>query len=661
MSFIKIKRASWIAVMAMLALPGAMMMSCSKEADPTEMTNPKGDKLVISVVGINDGNDDNGSKAKASTARSSFAGGLNNHQVYEFSDVDMAVSVGNTLPAKKFSKNIGGRSNSMLSSAGLKAAEEMGDGIKYVVYIFDDNDAFVKSVELAAGTPGTIDDLDMSSSYTWVALSYNNDEQAPTLTPSSASVADLPKNTDVLYAKGTVDLATDPTIAIVFDHAFARIGIELNTIGAFGEMTAATGVTVTGASLTTGDIDLLTGEVTPGDTYEPSLTFDSFENIDPDYDDAKIAYLYTAANDDQDLVISIQGLTIDHVDDVDGTVSRTYFANGADFETTVAPEAGKNHHILLNVVESALTTNYDGNTVKWGRSNLYYRGDNGGDRNYAFYAENQQTARADGFFGFGGTVAGTFATSATEGDPCELVYPAGLWRQPTKADFNGLVRGDIELNELTGVLGPLGEAVDASGITGIIDLLTNLLGNAVAVLVNTEAPNSSLEPTSPFTYGQYEIAGGAPESGENAFGNADNPSNNLRFYYNGQISDLTVLSQLGGGGGLIGLGLNDLTVDLLDQNIIDLGVPLLDSYGDLTSLWTNQQGTNILGLAGAGSWAYLGNAGRGIETNFLGIPTGFNARFHMANNTGELLNGVEALGVDVLSTTLKNVRCVRAN
>ena len=160
------------------------------------------------------------------------------------------------------------------------------------------------------------------------------------------------------------------------------------------------------------------------------------------------------------------------------------------------------------------------------------------------------------------------------------------------------------------------------------------------------------------------ITGGEPETGENAFGDADNASNNLRFYYNGQISDLTVLSQLGNGGGLIGLGLNDLTVDLLDQNIIDLGVPLLDSYGDLTSLWTNQQGTNILGLAGAGSWAYLGNAGRGISYNtVLGIPvpTGLNERFHMANNTGELLNGVEALGVDVLSTTLKNVRCVRAN
>lgn len=659
MRLIKFKRASWVAVMAMLALPGAMITSCSKE-NPTENVVPKGDKLTISVLGINDGNEDSGNKAKASTARSSFAQAAADYKVYEFADADMAVSVGNNLPVKKAKTTVSSRTHSGLANSGTKAAEEMESGMKYVVYIYDGT-TLAGAAELEAGTPGTIEGLDMNGEYSWVAVSYNSNDAAPGLAPTDG-VIDLPENTDVLYASGTVDLATDPNIGITFNHAFARIGIELNTIGAFGEITGTPLISVSGLELASGSMNLISGEITAGDTYEPTLTYADFENVDPEYDDAKIAYVYTIGTSALNLTASLQDLTITHVDNVDGVVNRVYFAGSpASTNANVTPVAGMSHRVALNVVESGLTTNYNGNTVQWGRSNLYYRGDNGGDRNYAFYSENKQTARADGFFGFGGTIAGQFATSATQGDPCALVYPAGLWRQPTKADFNDLVRGDIELGELTEVLGPLGQAVDATGITGIIDLLTNLLGNAVAVLVNTEAPNSALEPTSPYTYGQYEIAAGAPQSGENAFGDADNASNNLRFYYNGQISDLTVLSQLGNGGGLIGLGLNDLTVDLLDQNIIDLGVPLLDSYGDLTSLWTNQQGTNILGLAGAGSWAYLGNAGRGIETNFLGIPTGFNARFHMANNTGELLNGVEALGVDVLSTTLKNVRCVRAN
>src|SRR5690606_38317804 len=285
-------------------------------------------------------------------------------------------------------------------------------------------------------------------------------------------------------------------------------------------------------------------------------------------------------------------------------------------------------------------------------------------RNYAFYANNQQTSRGDGYFGFRATVPGRFATTSTEGDPCALVYPAGLWKQPAKADFTGLVRGDIELGELTGVLGPLGEAVDASGITGIIDLLTNLLGNTVATLVNTAAPTSSLDPNSPYVYGQYTISGGAPESGSNEFGTATSASNNLRFYYTGQISSLTVLQGIGEGDGLLNVGLNQLSADLVGVNLINTNIPNLDSYGSLTSYWTNEVGTDIVGLAGTGTWGYLGNAGRGISyTTVLGVPvpTGLNARFHMANNTGELLNGVNALGIDVLSTTMKNVRCVRAN
>lgn len=651
MSFIRFKRAHWIVAMAMLALPGAMLTSCSKEQDPTEAVNPKGDKLVISVLGINDGSADSGSQAKASISKASvagFSGAENARKVYEFSDVDMAVSVGNTLPVKKSNARIGGKSNLSMSNAGLKAAEEMPSGIKYVVYIYDGT-TLVASSELEAGTPGTIEGLDATASYTWVALSYNAESAAPSLTPASGSL-DLPENTDVLYASGTVDLADDPTIGVLFDHAFSRIGIEINTIGAFGEITGTPSISVTGLDLATGNIDLLSGEITAGETSSQTLEYADFENVDPDYDDAKIAYVYTAATEAQDLTVTVQNLAIEHAD---GGVSRTYFASEpADFNTNITPELGKSHHVLLNVVESALTTTHGSGEVKWGRSNLYYRGDNGGDRDYAFYAYNQQTARGDGYFGFGGTIPMKFATASAEGDPCALVYPAGLWRQPNKADFNGLVRGDIELNSLTGAIGPLGEVVDASGLTGLVNIITNLLGNTVAMLVNTAAPNSTLGPD-PFVYGQYETSGGAPTSGSNAFGNADSASNNLRFYYNGQISNINVLQEVADGDGLLNVGLNDISADISGIQIANLNLPLLDSYGRSTALWTNEQGTNIVGLVGAGTWGYYGNAGRTFSLLNLG------SRFHAANNTGELLNGVSLVGLDVLGTSFKNVRCVR--
>src|SRR5690606_11663227 len=111
-------------------------------------------------------------------------------------------------------------------------------------------------------------------------------------------------------------------------------------------------------------------------------------------------------------------------------------------------------------------------------------------------------------------------------------------------------------------------------------------------------------------YGQYTISGGAPTSGSNAFGDAANASNNLRFYYNGQISNVNVLQEVADGDGLLNVGLNDISADISGIQIASLNLPLLDSYGRSTALWTNEQGTNIVGLVGAGTWGYYGNAGR---------------------------------------------------
>lgn len=644
---IRLKRANWVFAMAMLALPGTLVTSCSKETK-TEIVDTKGDKLTISVAGINESEASDPSGLKASVGKSKTRGGST--ELFKFSDVDMAISVGSALPVKNARRSVmpstkGG------SSGASRAAADMDQGIKYVVYIYDGT-TLVASKELEAGTSGTIDGLDASKTYRWVAASHNSESSSPDLTPGAASLT-IPQNTDLLFASGSLNIGSDPNLAITFDHALSRIGIELNTIGVFGEITGNPTVSVTGLNLSTGSINLLDGTITAGASYSPALTYADFQNVDPNFDDAKIAYVFTAAETQQNIVVSVQGLTVAHVDNIGSTTNRTYFANGATFNSGITPEIGKSSHILMNVIESPLVTTYNGNTVGWARSNLYYRGNNGGSRDYAFYANNQQSARGDGYFGFGGTLPMRFATDATEGDPCAVVYPAGTWRQPTKADFSGLVRGDIELNSLTDAIGPLGDVVDATGLTGLVNIITNLLGNTVAMLVNTAAPNSQLGPA-PYNYGQYVIASGAPAAGStNAFGPASSASNNLRFYYNGQIANINVLQEVADGNGLLNVGLNDISADISGIQIASLGLPLLDSYGRSTALWTSEQGTSVLDLAGAGTWGYYGNAGRTFS--LLGLGT----RFHSANNTGELLNGVNLVGLDVLGTSFKNVRCVR--
>lgn len=612
MKFIRLKSVNWMVAMALLALPGALVTSCSKESSPTENVEPKSDQLVISVKGINNQKASAPlrqglpSKGKAQAAKVVPT-------VHEFGDVDMAVSVGNDLPVKS-SVNFASRKGGV---AGLRAdvpetAVAMEEGLKYVVYIYEGT-TFVKSIELAAGTAGTIEGLNPEGQYTWVALSYSSEENVPDLVPGTD--IELPLNQDVLYAKGTVDLSTASTIEILFDHVYSRIGIELNTIGVFGEITGTPQISVTDLNVAAGSLNLLDGSLTPGATTGATLSWEDFQRIDPAYGDQMIAYVYTAPLAEQAATLNIQNLSISHVDNVSGSVSRTFFTTPANFALNVEPEAGSSHHLLFNVVESPLTTTYGGRTVRWGRSNLYYR--NNGDplRNYAFYATNGQTARADGYFGFGGTVPGTFATAATEGDPCALVYPAGLWKQPANEDFNNMINSSGTLSNVLGSL--LGAVIQLPG-----------------------APNATLGSN----YIQYTATS---PGGAGVFGDE---GNNLRFYFNGHINEVAALTQLGNGGGLLGLGLNDLSVSLLDQSVLDLGINVLDSYGDLTALWTHDQALNLLGLVGAGTWGYIA----------IPVDPLIGANYIPARKTAELLNGVSALGIDVLSTTLKNVRCVRA-
>lgn len=616
MNFIRIKRANWIVATAMLAVSGVMVTSCSKESNPTEQVEPQVDKLVISVQGINKGKSETSLKAGLSTKAGNTGtaeSGVAASKIYEFSDVDMAVSVDNNVPVKATNIASKKRVNGLAADASLNAVEEIETEVKYVVYLYSGS-TFVTSVLLEAGTQGTVEGLDPEGSYTWVALSYNSKEDSPELTPATADV-ELPENEDVLYANGTVNLAESTTIDILFDHVYSRIGIELNTIGVFGEITGTPAVSVSGLNLASGSLNLLSGALTPNTTtFTPNLTYADFENVDPAYNDQKIAYVYTAPVAAQGVQLTVQNLAISHAD---GNVARTFFSTAATLPAVnVTPVAGQSHRLLFNVVESPLTTNYSGRTVRWGRSNLYYR--NTGDplRNYAFYATNGQTARADGYFGFGGTVPGTFATAATEGDPCALVYPAGLWKQPSNEDFDNMINSSGTLSNVLGSL--LGAVIQLPG-----------------------APNATLGSN----YIQYTATS---PGGAGVFGDE---GNNLRFYFNGHINNVAALTQLGNGGGLLGLGLNDLSVSLLDQTVLDLGINVLDSYGDLTALWTHDQALNLLGLVGAGTWGYIA----------IPVDPLIGSRYVPARKTAELLNGVSALGVDVLSTTLKNVRCVRAN
>ncbi len=626
MKFLQKKGATWVVAMAMLAIPGTLITSCSKDNN-SAIIDSKSDKLTISVGGIKNETSEGTVKRGSNTTINKTA----NSKIYSFSDVDMAVSIDNNVPIKTNNLASTNRANGLAADAAPGVTENMEQDVVYVVYIYSGN-TLVASKELKSGTAGTIEGLDPAGSYTWVALSYNTkDGDKPALTPANGAIA-LPQNKDVLYASGTVDLATSSNINILFNHAFSRIGIELNTIGVFGEITGSPSVSVSGLNLATGSIDLLTGTVSAGDTFVPNLTYADFKNIDPAHNDAKIAYVYTASTAAQSAIkVTLQNLNINHVD---GNVPRTYFANATEFGFEVTPELGKSHRLLLNVIESPLVTGTGTSAVRWSRSNLFDRNSTDPLRAYAFYANNAQRSRADGYFSYGSLVAARFpSTAAQKGDPCTRVYPAGLWKQPSQAQVSTLTSSTGLLNNVLNLVGTLLGAADP----------------APGSSVGTDGGNHvQYGPTATFT-------------GQNAFGDATSNSNNLRFFYNGQIVNTALLSQIGSSGqGLLGLGLSTLNADLLGFKIVGTNIDILgDSYNTAAAFWTDSPvlGGSLLTALGT-RIGYYGYHAFTTRRALAGLP--FGDPFVKASTTAEALN-VELVGLDLLRTTFKNVRCVRAN
>ncbi|ULT28179.1 hypothetical protein KUH03_17235 [Sphingobacterium sp. E70] len=110
----------------------------------------------------------------------------------------------------------------------------------------------------------------------------------------------------------------------------------------------------------------------------------------------------------------------------------------------------------------------------------------------------------------------------------------------------------------------------------------------------------------------------------------------------------------------MGLGLSTLNADLLGFRIIGTNIDILgDSYNTAAAFWTDSPvlAGPLLDLLGT-RVGYYGYHAFTTRRAVLGLP--FGDPFIKASTTAEALN-VELLGLDLLRTTFKNVRCVRAN
>lgn len=474
------KSKNWVIAMAILALGTTFTTSCSKSEDTAEIVATQGTKLVINVSGIAD--EQSSIKQKSSVARTIPT-------VVSYNEFDATVSVDNQVPASALTRATSNFRNSSLSTINGSKAASIEEGVKYRLFLFKADGSLESSTLLTSGTAGSIA-VTPGTNYKWVALSYNNTEDVADVAAGSTAIA-LPGGKDVLYAKGTVSAPTgnaDVPINITFQRKFSRLAIELNTMGMFADMESAN-VEVKGLSMSTATIDLTDGSLNNYVNHTQTIDFSKFTNKDPLYSDAKIAYIYTASNAQNDVRVEVSNLKIK----LDDNSSRQFGATPTRFNFSVTPEMGQSHRLLVNLIESPLTTTASGASTgvetKWARQNLYYVA---GHNEYRFHHTNKATSARNTYFSFRGIVPEKFGKN---GDPCALVYPEGVWKTADEENFRGLV-GSLLLG--------LGAK---SGTTGV--------ENGVG-------------------YSEYDATGTA----------APYPSNKLRFNYNGQQIVLSVVNDL---------------------------------------------------------------------------------------------------------------------
>ena len=526
--------ASKFALAAFLALGTLAVTSCNKDKTQNGQEVPSDQsQLMVRIAGISDGES---TVKKASTSRSKS--GSNSIELVQSNGFDAIVAVDNNVPsndASAFSPA------GLRASSGLKAATPLASTTTYRLYLYKNNGGtytFTKSVQF---TPGAETPIQVpNGSYKWVALSYNNTDAIPDADASNNLV--LPENKDVLYAtSGATDITINSNTAplsITFNRLYARIAIEVNTLGMFAPINSAT-IAVTGQSAKAATLNLTTGALTVAPSGgTPALTEVNFTNLDGNAA-RKIAYYYTADQTAQNLSVSVTNLKIQ----LDNNTERSFGTTALTQSKAITPVRGQNHRFLVGITESALTYGSGTGLAQWSRSNLYYKP--GDATPYRFYHTNPQTNDPNSFFSFGAHLPRVLASANAAVDACSLVYPAGLWKTPTAAQLGNVT----SLGLLGGLLGDLG--------------LTNVAGIDALVVVQDALAAKVVNSTAAATYSEF-----TPTAGNNsAYGAATSSVNKLRFNYNGYMNTLGAVNNL-------------ITLDLGN------------TYGSYNAFWTSE---NLIG------------------------------------------------------------------
>lgn len=348
-------------------------------------------------------------------------------------------------------------------------AKPMQQGFKYNIVLYE-TDQEGKATTFFAQAMGEIGKpLEIGTfrnkRYKWFAYSFNNNTDLPAFNASDPQIAVHSTNSttgnDFLYATGYIqtapDLQAENNIAITFERKTANVRLSLNTRGIFSAIKGASlAIASDDAGLSDGAFSLLEDKfvnITPAPLINNhewrSQVADTIPNDWVKYAD----FATVTPNRPIKLKVSLRDLVIIS-QQIDGSTPYQIFEidrlmpNTAFELPEFVPETGKQYRLDIRLRESPILINQ----VQWARANLFYMATSKGNA-YRFRYDNtyfrnqaggiQHIKNSD--YWHGGLKPGD--PPFTNADPCQEVYPKGLWRLPGYMDYLLLIASADNPNE----------------------------------------------------------------------------------------------------------------------------------------------------------------------------------------------------------------------
>jgi len=394
-------------------------------------------------------------KASINTVEKSkiFTGNLIN-----LGDADAIVDFGSDLPNQASvvaETQHGDRPSSRSANIGADAKlnkvanlANMNRGVKYRLLIYDKSSNLILNQVLTSGASSDIK-IDGGLDLTWYAVSLNESADVPNINSSGVISKSSLINKDLLYASGTLGTKNGINyLDITFRRQTAKITMMIDVRGLFGGLEDASRVTVVKNAqnenvLQMGSLDIKTGEFLEIGPVVGTVRGADMVSIKTDpltgkalrQNTVKTADFYTISEEQL-----VGGLNFNlRLDDfkirIDDKNVRTFkLRNIVPTSFDYIPRIGTVSIVHARMIESPVKVR----GLLWARSNLIFR-DDAFEDNYAFRfnpSQPRSSNRDQDFWNFRSRTPR--GTPSDNFDPCEQVYPKGIWRMPTKTEWEEL-------------------------------------------------------------------------------------------------------------------------------------------------------------------------------------------------------------------------------